>query len=145
MLYTTNHEPSARLPPLTLQDRIGFEFKGKLGFDILHICQSLIDMTICVWIKVMPDGQPTMIACESDDNIDVLKRRMKEQLSSKFGHVDRDEIIVRNANGVIIRPSYLVSSCYSTGLGYDDETPFLVDAPAPTSSTGKVSHLPPSL
>jgi hypothetical protein len=91
----------------------------------------------------MPDGQPTEIICESDDNINRLKIKIKEQLSPKFDQVFRDEIIVRDANGAIIRPSYLVSSCYSTGLGYDDETPFFVDAPTP--STGKISPLPPSL
>jgi hypothetical protein len=93
----------------------------------------------------MPDGRPTQIICESDDNIDTLQRRIKEQLSPEFDQMARHKIIVRDANGGIIRPSYLISSCYSTGLGYDDETPFLVDSPAPTSSTGKVSPLPPSL
>jgi hypothetical protein len=110
-----------------------------------HTTHSLIDMTLYVWIKVMPDSQPTKITCDPNDDIDTLKRRMKEQLPHEFDEVDRHKIIVRDANGAIIRPSYLVSSCNSTGLGYDDETPFLVDAPAPTSSTGKVSLLPPSL
>jgi hypothetical protein len=92
-------------------------------------------MATYVWIKVLPDGQPALIYCEPGDLIAILKIKIKEQLSPKFDHVARDEIIIRDANSRIIRPSLLVSSFFSTSLGQVEETPFLVDAPKP--STGK--------
>jgi hypothetical protein len=94
-----------------------------------------VEMAIYVWIKVMPDGRPTQIICESDDNIDTLQRKIKDQLSSKFGHVDRDEIIVRHANGEIIDPGTEISS-FEQSLGSSSKLPFLVDAPA-SAPTGK--------
>jgi hypothetical protein len=92
----------------------------------------------------MPDGRPTKITCESDDDIDTLQRRMKEQLSPEFDQVARHKIIVRDANGAIIDPGVEISS-YGQSLGSSSKLPFLVDAPAPTSVTGKISPIPPSL
>jgi hypothetical protein len=96
-------------------------------------------MSIHVWIKVTPNGRPTKIACEPDDDIDTLQRKIKEQLSSKFGHVDCDEIIVRDANGEVIDPDVRISSL-AQSLGCSSKLPFFVDGPVPqASSIGKVT------
>jgi hypothetical protein len=92
-------------------------------------------MPIYVWVKVTPDGQPTEITCESDDNIDRLKIKIKEQLSPDFDQVARYRIIIRDANNVIIDPGIGISS-YGQSLGYNSKYPFLVDAPAPNTSSG---------
>ena len=126
-------------------DRI--QVYGKLGFytsfdlEVSRTKKTFLDRNsvYVIWVKVIPDSQTTEIICESDENINRLKIKIKGLLSTKFDQVSRDEIIVRDANGAIIRPSYLVTSRYY------DETPFFVDAPAPTPSTGKISPLPPSL
>jgi hypothetical protein len=94
-----------------------------------------MNMPMYVWIKVTPDGQPTKITCEPDDDIDILKRNIKEQLSPKFDQVARDEIIVRDANNVIIHPGVEISS-YGQSLGSSSKLPFLVDSPA-VQATGK--------
>jgi hypothetical protein len=92
-------------------------------------------MTTNIWIKIISGGQPTQISCEPNDNIDTLKRKTKEQLSSKFERVDRDEIFIKDADGAIIGPSVLVLSFGLTGLGSSDLNPFLVDAPKLSTPT----------
>jgi hypothetical protein len=101
-------------------------------------------MPIYLWIKITPDGRPTKIACEPEDDVDTLQKRIKEQLSPKFDQVPRDEIIVKDANNVIIDPGVGISS-YGQSLGSSSKHPFLVDAPAPNTSSGisipLLSHL----
>jgi hypothetical protein len=95
-------------------------------------------MPIYVWIKVMPNRQPTEIICEPDDNINRLKIKIKDQLSPDFDQVARHRIIIRDADGVIIDPGVGISS-YGETLGYSSKHPFLVDAPALNTSSGKPS------
>jgi hypothetical protein len=92
-------------------------------------------MSISVWVKIGPDGRPTKIICEREDDLDTFQKKIKKQLTPTFNNVSQDKIIVRDTNNASIRPSLLVSSFFSVGLGQDDEHPFLVDAPKP--STGK--------
>jgi hypothetical protein len=89
-------------------------------------------MAIYVWIKVLPDGQPTLVNCEPGDFIAILKIKIKEQLFPKFDHVACDEIVVRDANGNIIDPGLEISS-FGQSLGISSQLPFLVDTPAPST------------
>ena len=87
--------------------------------------------TMNVWVKVGTD-QPIMITCKSGDYIDTLKVKIKEQLAPDFDQTARHKIIVKDADGVPIEPDIEIST-----LNNNSKNPFLVDAPAPKTSTGQ--------
>ena len=88
-------------------------------------------MSIFVWFKVgtFPEDK---IECRRSDDIADLNDHVKRKCSHIFADIDSLEIIIRDQNGVIIRPGVKLISFGTDldSLGQSDSNPFLIDDPA---------------
>mmetsp|Transcript_18924 Transcript_18924/g.17163 ORF Transcript_18924/g.17163 Transcript_18924/m.17163 type:complete len:461 (-) Transcript_18924:52-1434(-) len=82
------------------------------------------------WVKV-GNEQEVEIECNDTDNVNKLKKNIKEELHPKFENFPVDEIIVKKQNGEVLSPKTKISE---VAVANSDETYFFVDAPTAPAS-----------
>jgi len=78
------------------------------------------------WVKVIGLESPAKVQCDSNDDIDDLKKAIKREFSPRFDSVPIDEIVVKSPDGVPLSPEKIIGNL---NIGDRVDNAFIVPSP----------------